>query len=214
MANLYCCRVEREMCGDFIGLRITGESEEAQMLKEAIHELVYICPPEDIVSCDRAQFRSVLLATALLYHNPCVCIVELKYLSSVEVTYVLMHKLFLDSARVVKNIEALLEREGSQIFGDKYVSVQINDQRETEVIVYAIRSRAKPRAGKDVLSKISFWIEQQGLDKFVQVFPTFLGIVNLFCDSLISHSMQNRAFRGTREFSVVVFKRVNIKIVC
>jgi hypothetical protein len=52
--------------------------------------------------------------------------------------------------------------------GDKYVWVQIK-HKEMEVVVHAIRSRSKPQAGKDVLSKISFWIGQQGLDKFVQV---------------------------------------------
>jgi hypothetical protein len=57
------------MSGDCEGLRITGEGEEAQMLKEDIYELLYIHPPKDIVSCDRTQFRSVLQAIALLYHT-------------------------------------------------------------------------------------------------------------------------------------------------
>ena len=69
MANLYCCRLQRAMSGDCEGLRITGEGEEAQMLKEDIYELLYIHPPKDIVSCDRTQFRSVLQAIALLYHT-------------------------------------------------------------------------------------------------------------------------------------------------
>ena len=68
----------------------------------------------------------------------------------------------------MRHIEAILARQGSQMFGDKYVWVQI-DERETQVVVYSIRSQSKPDAGKDVLSKISFWLQQQRLDKFAQV---------------------------------------------
>jgi hypothetical protein len=66
------------------------------------------------------------------------------------------------SARVVEHIK------GIPTWGDKHVLVQPKiDGGKAEVVVYAIRPHSK---GKDVLDKISFWLQQQGLDKFVEVF--------------------------------------------
>ena len=74
--------------------------------------------------------------------------------------------LFPGSSRVVRHIKGYLTQEGHQRLSDKYVLVQPGI---TEVVVYAIRSHSKPHAGKEVLDKISFWLQQQGLDKFVEV---------------------------------------------
>ena len=60
MAHLYCCVVHPERSRDSsIFLCISGETVEAQLLKEAIVELLQN-PPQDVVSCDKAHFRCVL----------------------------------------------------------------------------------------------------------------------------------------------------------
>ena len=74
------------------------------------------------------------------------------------------------SERVVAHIQEQLALRGNGLFGSSVgegVSVEADADSGT-VAVRALRSRSKPNAGGEVLSQIRFWLQQEGLDDFVE----------------------------------------------
>jgi len=85
------------------------------------------------------------------------------------------------SARVVNHVRKILSLDGNKVFGsglEKNIDIKTETNGESPyVAVYAIRELTKPNTGKDVLSQIKFWVHEQGLDKFVQVYLLFFSSV-------------------------------------